>query len=597
MRKWIWLLLTVVLALAVSVASADTAVEVQVDLEFRYDMTECMLDRINKFRTNDPWMWELDGNYNQYKAVVTGLAPLVYDYGLERIAMQRAAECAVHYDHIRPDGTVCYAIYPDGAWAIGENIAAGQSSVSSVFKAWKEEDYDYSGQGHRRNMLSASFSRIGIGCVCVDGMYYWCQAFSDISTGEGKSSLKGPATVSATVEMLVSDGITNLAASPDSLKIREGSSASLPKLTGNCGGWGQTAITLPAPPWTVSDPAIAKTEGGKVIALKGGRTTLKVSLGSKLSVSLVSVCNEHTWDGGKVTKKPTCTAKGSRTFCCTVCGETKKEGIEKKPHTLSENGRQEPTCTKDGREACWECSVCGKLFSDSNGETEIAEPIVIARLGHIWGEPVYTWSDDNGKVTAKRVCERDTDHKEKETVTTTYKVIREATTETSGSGIYTSAAFRNKAFTVQTRTVEIPPYPTAWKDKYCRYAISDDLTAVVTGPARASLKKVVIPDTVKVNGKAMKVVGIEEQAFRKMKKLVAVTIGKYIKSIGKDAFSGCKKLKAITIRSTLLTKKNVKSGAFKGIHAQATVNCPKKKLKDYRKFLPKRGVPKTAKFK
>ena len=56
-------------------------------------------------------------------------------------------------------------------------------------------------------------------------------------------------------------------------------------------------------------------------------------------------------------------------------------------------------------------------------------------------------------------------------------------------------------------------------------------------------------------------------------------------------------MKTITIKSTLLTKSNVKSGAFKGINAKATVKCPKKQLKDYQKFLPGKGVPKTAKIK
>ena len=52
-----------------------------------------------------------------------------------------------------------------------------------------------------------------------------------------------------------------------------------------------------------------------------------------------SVCNEvikaqekvaalgHKWDSGKVTKKPTYTAKGTKTYTCTVCSDTKTEDI------------------------------------------------------------------------------------------------------------------------------------------------------------------------------------------------------------------------------------------------------------------------------
>ncbi len=36
---------------------------------------------------------------------------------------------------------------------------------------------------------------------------------------------------------------------------------------------------------------------------------------------------EHTWDNGKITKQPTETADGEKTYTCTVCGETKTEKI------------------------------------------------------------------------------------------------------------------------------------------------------------------------------------------------------------------------------------------------------------------------------
>ena len=90
---------------------------------------------------------------------------------------------------------------------------------------------------------------------------------------------------------------------------------------------------------------------------------------------------------------------------------------------------------------------------------------------------------------------------------------------------------------------------------------------------------------------------IGANAFKGCKALTKITVGTKVNAIGKNAFSGCAKLKTITIKSTLLTKKNVKNGAFKGIDPKATVKCPKKKLEDYRKFLPGKGVPKTATIK
>ena len=39
----------------------------------------------------------------------------------------------------------------------------------------------------------------------------------------------------------------------------------------------------------------------------------------------------HNWDAGKVTKEPTCTKEGEKTYTCQDCPATKTEPIEKKP--------------------------------------------------------------------------------------------------------------------------------------------------------------------------------------------------------------------------------------------------------------------------
>ena len=43
----------------------------------------------------------------------------------------------------------------------------------------------------------------------------------------------------------------------------------------------------------------------------------------------------HTWDNGNITKEPTCTAKGEKTYTCTVCSATKTEEIATS-HTFSD---------------------------------------------------------------------------------------------------------------------------------------------------------------------------------------------------------------------------------------------------------------------
>ena len=70
---------------------------------------------------------------------------------------------------------------------------------------------------------------------------------------------------------------------------------------------------------------------------------------------------------------------------------------------------------------------------------------------HNWGAPTYEWAADNSTVTAKRVCSI-CNEAETETVNTTSAVTTEATCETAGSKTWTSGAFTNAAFAVQTKS-------------------------------------------------------------------------------------------------------------------------------------------------
>lgn len=122
-------------------------------------------------------------------------------------------------------------------------------------------------------------------------------------------------------------------------------------------------------------------------------------------------------------------------------------------------------------------------------------------------------------------------------------------------------------------------------------------TVTVVKASSKSVKKVVIPSGIKISGYTFQVTAISAKAFLKNKKLTNVTIGANVKSIGKQAFKNCKKLKKITIKSAKLKKGSVGAGAFQGIVKKATIKVPKKKLKAYKKFLPKKGVGKKAKIK
>ncbi len=120
-----------------------------------------------------------------------------------------------------------------------------------------------------------------------------------------------------------------------------------------------------------------------------------------------------------------------------------------------EENRVDPTCTADGVcERVVSCTVCGEELS--------RETVVLPATGHNWAEPTYTWAEDNSKVTATRVCRRDTSHVETETVNASSAVTKPATCEEPGETTYT-ATFTNPAFATQTKTLtNIPATGHDW---------------------------------------------------------------------------------------------------------------------------------------
>jgi uncharacterized protein YkwD len=103
-----------------------------------------------------------------------GLPALTLDSTMTSAAMVRAKEIQTTFSHTRPDGSVCFTEL-DAAGvsyrAAGENIAYGQRTPSEVVTAWLNSP------GHRANIMSTSFTRIGVGYTTNNGTAYWSQFF------------------------------------------------------------------------------------------------------------------------------------------------------------------------------------------------------------------------------------------------------------------------------------------------------------------------------------------------------------------------------------------------------------------------------------
>lgn len=101
--------------------------------------------------------------------VSAGLPELIWSDELAEAADIRAEEIIDCFDHVRPDGTKCYAL---GDRIHGENIARGPEASGSEFvHQWMESP------GHRANILREEYTLIGIGTRSTEMGYTGVQIF------------------------------------------------------------------------------------------------------------------------------------------------------------------------------------------------------------------------------------------------------------------------------------------------------------------------------------------------------------------------------------------------------------------------------------
>ncbi len=288
-----------------SLEAAELAVQAGSDdllsftVEATYGQTEArsMLSKINEFRQgDDAWYWSYD---DTTKVTCDDLKPLSYDYALEKVAMQRAAEIALSFSHYRPNGKPIGAEVEE-AHVAGENIAAGQTSADWAFDEWREDSAGYSGQGHRRNMLDSDYTSIGIGHVTVGGYHFWVQEF-----GVSASSIPATTAVDSERDVVIevlSQNVTTRTANPNpyNIALYPGEVVDLPQIVAGVG----TADTWPGPSvpvkasvtdWVSSDSSVVAIEDGKLVAKKPGKTALTATASLDEPVSSVATVEVFAW--------------------------------------------------------------------------------------------------------------------------------------------------------------------------------------------------------------------------------------------------------------------------------------------------------------
>ena len=260
-------------------------------------------------------------------------------------------------------------------------------------------------------------------------------------------------------------------------------------------------------------------------------------------------------------------------------------------HKWSIDDIEDATCTKDGKKM-YSCEYCYKQKTEK-----------IPALGHEWDEGTVTKQPsvtEEGIRTYK--CKRSGC---KETMTEKIAKLpkpEQPSTEKPGTGETkpsgdnkTPVTSDNNAGTAK-QTLK-PGTKIVDKKTKAAYKVMADNTVQYTKVTSKKAKTVKVPSTITVNGVKCQVTSIAPKAMKGNKKLTKVVIPASVRTIGAQAFAGCKNLKNITIQTPYLTKKSVGAKAFKGISNKAVIKVPKKQLKAYQKLLKTKGVSKKVKIK
>ena len=106
-----------------------------------------------------------------------GLSPLSYDSQLAELAQKKAEDMAEngYFSHQSPTYGSAFDMMNEAGISYrsaGENIARGQRTPEAVMDSWMNSS------GHRANILSSSYSSVGVGYAeDENGTAYWVQMF------------------------------------------------------------------------------------------------------------------------------------------------------------------------------------------------------------------------------------------------------------------------------------------------------------------------------------------------------------------------------------------------------------------------------------
>ena len=200
---------------------------------------------------------------------------------------------------------------------------------------------------------------------------------------------------------------------------------------------------------------------GYAYFFKDGDTKTWISKGTQTYDADATIYAENMTLEKIPAKAPTCTENGhSAYWYCAAFDKyfsdengvneitAKDTVIPATGHGESEvKGAKEATCTEDGYTGDKVCKVCGEILERGT---------VIEKIGHVWGEPEWNWSEDGKTCTVTFTCKNNPEHKETPEADVTSEVKTPATCTESGVTTYTAKVDFNGSTYTDTKEVSVP---------------------------------------------------------------------------------------------------------------------------------------------
>lgn len=338
-------------------------------------------------------------------------------------------------------------------------------------------------------------------------------------------------------------------------------------------------------------------------------------------------------------------------------GYTAENGLENMEiigyhvHVLVKTDEIEATCLAEGKKAFWTCSDCHKVYADAEATLEVTDEnsLLIAKKAHmeVIDAAVPATCTEDGKTSGLHCSVCNMVIKGQETIKAAGhtwdagRITVPATEDKEGVKTFTCTCGETRTEPVKklekqpdtivpetdddTKEENIPDeeeYPKVgdtFTVKGIIYKViksnpdEEEFEVSCIGTDSKKIVKLDIPNYVSDADYDYEVVSIGKKAFSGCKKLKNVSIGDFVididnqafygcislkkitipnktKKIGVQAFAKCKMLSLVNIKSSLLTEKNVGKQAFAGINKNAVVKVPSKKKAVYKKWLKKKGL-------